>query len=189
MNLYLYNFLIVSAYFGGFVHHVIGSQLILDVYYPESGISLLSGASDVFTFGFSESPYNYDLYKSANFLPWWGNLTYVISTSDKVGPNHWQKTINLGSYTGEVFVNIASYPGFLFISELGYTVMICSQMIPLHDWTTGAAACIPRHSPYKALLPNASSSVLLPMYPSFGALSKGTTTVLIENLHSDFFPK
>jgi len=115
MSLSLYNFFILSAYFGGFVHHVIGSQLILDVYYPESGISLLSGASDVFTFGFSESPYNYDLYKSANFLPWWGNLTYVISTSDKEGPDHWQKTINLGSYSGEVFVNIVPVAVMLLV--------------------------------------------------------------------------
>lgn len=178
--------LTILTYFASFAHHVFGSQLILDVFYPESGISLQTGESNVFSIGFSESPYSYDLWKEANYLPWWGNLSYVISTSDKVGQDHWQKSINLGSYSGEVFVNIASYPGFLFASPgLDYTVKVCLQLVPLHDWTSGA--CMPRHSPYKALLLNASSTVVLPMYPSFGALSKGNSTVLIKQLHSNFF--
>lgn len=161
------------------------ATLTLEVYYPESGISLIPGDPNVFSFGFSTSPYSADTPES---LPWWGDVSYLISMDDKIDTNIWRKSIDLGDFRGDVFVNLASYPAFLFMSPEGrYTVNVCNNLIPLHDWTGGLAPCMPRHSPYNALFETASDTTILRIFPAFDALAQGNSTILVQDIYSPFF--
>ena len=112
---------------------VTASKLILDIHYPESSITLVPGSKNVFTFGYSTSPYSYSIYTERNnWIPWWGNRTYFVTTSDKVGANNWQKEVDLGNefFGSEVYVNMAS---FVNQSIPAVTVNVCMKVLLMRD--------------------------------------------------------
>ena len=161
------------------------ATVVLDVFYPESQTNSSDGI--IFSYAYSTSPYNYELYESMqkvstnNYQPWLGNSTYYIKDSDKVDSNHWRREVDIGDNTGEVYLFVAAYVDYVAYRT---TILVCdSVLIDVADTGT----CFPKNSPYKVLVPSVTSKVTLQMYPSFDSLNlkyKGGALNMFENFYS-----
>ena len=123
---FLFVFLLLDC-----IKHSHASFLVLDIYYPESGITLTPGSSNVFMYSYSSSPYSYDLLLDHlndpyGFSPWFFNYTYYVTVNDKVGADHWRKIIDLGDYSGEIFSEIAAYTDF---NAVATSVDVCNEYL------------------------------------------------------------
>jgi hypothetical protein len=72
------------------------SSVTIDIYYPESNITLSEAANNnIFSIGYSSHDYSLDLVTDAEadgsmYFPWFGDFTtYVNNETHRIEPNHW----------------------------------------------------------------------------------------------------
>jgi predicted alpha/beta superfamily hydrolase len=160
-----------------FIHLVRCSVLVVDVFYPESSIDLnAASGGNIFSLGYSAYPYSDEAQETASGLyqPWFGNFSiYINNNTNRVGPNHWQKSVDLGRFSGLIYAELAMNPS-------SFTIPACNSGLNL----TGGF-CIPRASPYYCNVTSVSANASIVMYPAFNIYGLGNSYTLFDSFYSE----
>jgi enterochelin esterase-like enzyme len=147
------------------------SRVQLDVYYPESLVTVNSSTRPFVYYGVSSVPYRQP--SSAGFFGDYTSQGIYNNASFRVGADHWRVLVDVGSFTGTLYV-------ILTASGLS-SVSVCEQHSPA--W---GPECIPRTNTHQTVIPNSSADSVYPvvMYPVFSYEGVGVTEVTLPGFAS-----
>lgn len=173
-----------------------GSTVVLTINYPESELNMsyvekydvvfnlnlyscmenhLAADGQSYTYGSSSCPGGEWFAGDSN------SANYVVRPVDRVGPNEFRKTFDLGSeYTGIFFVTINND----FRSDASgvlNSLPVCNTVPDMQSF------CTQNGSPYVGLIKSVTDTIELNTYPWFGMKNPGETYAILPNYASTFW--